>query len=259
VFFIGTVYFYKEKPVIRLIFIALPLLCGFGPFDSPSRLVEEGNRRFEEGRYDEAMGPYERAAEIAKDKAPIDYNRGNLLLKKGDLEGALKSYRESAAHGSDPVKAGSFYNYGNAMFEAQRFEDALNAYREALKYDPADADAKANLELALKKVEEQKKQEKQEKGEESKDGSGDEKDQQDSKDGGDREDTSQGDKPKDSDDPEDEKKEDKGRDNEKQADKKMSREEAERLLDNMGDRNMDLQNRGDMVQGSDLGKVERDW
>jgi hypothetical protein len=39
----------------------------------------------------------------------------------------------------------------------------------------------------------------------------------------------------------------------------MTREEAERLLDNMGDRNMDLQNRGDMVKESKAGMVERDW
>ncbi len=39
----------------------------------------------------------------------------------------------------------------------------------------------------------------------------------------------------------------------------MTKEEAERLLENLGDRNMDLQNLTDMVQKANPVRVEKDW
>lgn len=245
---------------MRIIFLFIPFLLAFSPFESPKGTVEEGNRFFSEQKYDEALNKYDRAAEQMEDKSPIKYNRANTLLKKGDGEAALKEFRESAAFGDDDLKAKSFYNMGNVLYEGKNFGEAASAYKEALKHDPSDSDAKINLEMALKKIEEEKQKKEQEDQNKKEDDKEDQnkKDQQEEKDQ---------DKEQESDDKSDKEGEKSGKDekekshkNESSDEKKdMTREEAERLLEHLGDQNMDLQNMTDMVKSSNPSKVEKDW
>ncbi len=253
---------------MRFIWIFLPLLMGFGPLESPKGFVEEGNALFIEGKYDEAKEKYEAAAEIAKDDAPIKYNRANTLFKQGDLEGALKDYREGAAFGDEALKAKSFYNMGNALFAGQKFNEAAAAFKEALKHDPSDNDAKINLEMALKKMEEQKEQQKQKNKDENKE-DGEKQDQEQQQDQEQKQE-GQDNKEERADNGEDEKSDDRKEEGEKPKDdsapqmkegekKEMSKEEAERVLENLGDQNMDLQNMADMLKSSKPTQVEKDW
>ncbi|MBE9503125.1 MAG: tetratricopeptide repeat protein [Proteobacteria bacterium] len=253
---------------MSFIWIFLPLLMGFGPLESPKGFVEEGNALFIEGKYDEAKEKYEAAAKIAKDDAPIKYNRANTLFKQGDLEGALKDYREGAAFGDEALKAKSFYNMGNALFAGQKFNEAAAAFKEALKHDPSDNDAKINLEMALKKMEEQKEQQKQKNKDENKE-DGEKQDQEQQQDQEQKQE-GQDNKEDRADNGEDEKTDDRKEEGEKPKDdsapqmkegekKEMSKEEAERVLENLGDQNMDLQNMADMLKSSKPTQVEKDW
>lgn len=244
---------------MKLAWLFIPMILGFAPFDSPEGLVEEGNALFSQERYDEAKEKYDRALELAEEGAPVKYNRANTLFKKGDLEGALKDYREGAAFGDDALKAKSFYNMGNALYAGQKFNEAASSFKEALKYDPEDLDAKMNLELALKKMEEQK--QKQENGGGNKEDGEDQKPQQDGHDK--KEDEKKaggGDEMSSGEEDGDIKSEDERGPQMKNGEKKkMSREEAERLLENLDDRNIDLQNMADMLKGSGPATVEKDW
>ena len=257
---------------MRLVWIFLPILMGFGPLESPKGLVEEGNALFIEEKYDEAKEKYEAAEDIAKDDTPIKYNRANTLLKQGDLDGALKDYRESAAFGDKALKAKSFFNMGNALYAGQKFNEAAAAFKEALKHDPSDNDAKINLEMALKKMEEQKQQQKQKNNDENKE-DGENKDQeqpqdqeQDQEQKKEGQDKQEADKDKSEDEKSDDIKEqgekpddDRGPQMKEGEKKEMSKEEAERVLENLGDQNMDLQNLSDMLKSSKPTQVEKDW
>ena len=253
---------------MKTLLLFIPLLLAFGPFDSPKGIVEEGNTLFEEGRYDEALQSYDRALPLARGKGAVEYNRANTLLKKGDIDGALKGYEESIADGGRDLRGMSLYNMGNALYAAEKFGQAAEAYKEALKNDPADEDAKVNLELALRKLEE--KQNEQQDGGDKKDGEKGESEEEKPEDGDSRPDKN--DKDKDDHDKDKQKEKEAGRqdagDDErkdqsgKEAEKKeseMSKTDAERLLDSLGDRNIDLQTMKDMLKGGRPAKTEKDW
>ncbi|MCI0597411.1 MAG: tetratricopeptide repeat protein, partial [candidate division Zixibacteria bacterium] len=55
------------------------------------------------------------------------------------------------------------YNIGNGLFGAGKFAEAAGAFKKALEINPNDRDAKYNLELALKMLEEEKKNQKNQK------------------------------------------------------------------------------------------------
>ena len=126
--------------------------------------VQEGNRLYHEGRYDEAHRKYLEALRAAPDSPVIRFNDANALYQTDEFARAADAYR-GAIEAADPaleddsaMDARAWYNLGNAFFRQQQVEDALEAYKEALRRDPADTDAKHNLEVALQQLQQQRQQ-----------------------------------------------------------------------------------------------------
>jgi Ca-activated chloride channel family protein len=146
-------------------------LGGWEPFRAADPDVEAGNRAYAEGRFDDALAAYDRAARRGGvDPDGLAFDRGTAELKKSEAiadpaekrrlaERALEDLKQ-AARGKDPhVRGAANYNRGNAMMGQDRLEDAIEAYKQALREDPDLDDARLNLELALRRR--QKQQQKQ--------------------------------------------------------------------------------------------------
>lgn len=120
--------------------------------------VQEGNRLYREGRYDEAHRKYLEALRAAPDSPVIRFNDANALYQTEEFARAVDAYR-GALEAADPVlEARAWYNLGNALYRRRQVEDALEAYKEALRRNPADTDAKHNLEVALERLRQQERQ-----------------------------------------------------------------------------------------------------
>ena len=116
-----------------------------------------GQQLYESGKYLEAYEAYQRV--LRQEGGPeVRYNTGNTLYRLRQYTEAAKTWRESL-NGPAALKQEVFYNMGNAYVRAaedanalSRYLDrAIEAYEEALRIDPADQDAKWNLELALRR------------------------------------------------------------------------------------------------------------
>jgi Ca-activated chloride channel family protein len=91
--------------------------------------------------------------------AAISYNSGNALYRLTRYDKAIERYRASLV-GAPDVRARGFFNIGDAYMKIAdgaadkrpALQGAINAYEEALMLAPADADAKWNLELALRRM-----------------------------------------------------------------------------------------------------------
>lgn len=115
---------------------------------STRKTVEEGNRAYRAGHYDQALAKYKAALSAGGDPAVVSYNLGNAHYEMGESEAAQKAYTESLRPHRPHDLEESVYNLGNAYFQGQKFPEAISAYIEALKLNPDDEDAKYNLELA---------------------------------------------------------------------------------------------------------------
>jgi Ca-activated chloride channel family protein len=145
--------------------IALPVLLtgtalsGVGLYaQSVAGLNREGNRLFAEGKYADAEKAYLDAQAKTPGKPELLYNHGNTLIKEKKYEPAVQQLRQAVSKGDRGIQASAWYNSGNALFEMAKYQDAAQAYIQALRINPADPDTKHNLELALKKTQEQEKQ-----------------------------------------------------------------------------------------------------
>jgi Ca-activated chloride channel homolog len=91
----------------------------------------------------------------AHGRPELQYNLGNSLIKQNKYDAALKSLRQAVGKGEKDLQESSWYNTGNALFHMDNFKDSVQAYIQALRINPADRDAKNNLEIALQKLKQQ--------------------------------------------------------------------------------------------------------
>lgn len=137
--------------------------------------IEEGNRLFEEQRYQEARARYLEALRKAPELALAHFNEGAALYREGDFESSAEAYMDALGRSDPEWRSQAWYNLGNAMLEQQQAEGAIDAYKEALRLNPADQDAKHNLEYALRLLQQQQQQEQDQQDQDG--GEGDEEEQ----------------------------------------------------------------------------------
>ncbi len=105
-------------------------------------LVYEG-----QGRNEDALSHYLRAAAILPRHPVMRLNLGNILVKLGRREEAAASYREAIR--LDPGDPRSHSNLGRVSGEMNRWADAVAAYRRTAELAPADPVIFNNLGIAL--------------------------------------------------------------------------------------------------------------
>ncbi len=136
--------------------LTLVLACSCAFADSVASKNRNGNRLFREGKFQEAEKAYVDAQLEAPGKPELLYNLGNALIKQKKYEPAVQSLRQAVGKAGRGLQANGWYNIGNANFEAGNLRDAAQAYIEALRINPSDREAKHNLELTLRRIQEQK-------------------------------------------------------------------------------------------------------
>ena len=119
-----------------------------------------GIRAFEQGDAENAREALDTALRLHPVDPLARYNAGTGRLATGDPSAG--PLLDLAAREAPPELAPSaWYNLGDARLGAQDWQGAASAFVETLKRDPDHADAKHNLELALREIEKQRQQQQQ--------------------------------------------------------------------------------------------------
>ena len=141
--------------LIPLLLLVALALSGCG--SSAERLNNDGNEAFAEQDYEGAMTAYHQAGEESPDLAEPHYNAANTHYRQEAYDQAQQEIEQTLV--SDKAQEGldqhTYYNLGNTLFQAQQYQAAIEAYKEALRLNPSDLEAKQNLELALRQLQQQ--------------------------------------------------------------------------------------------------------
>lgn len=139
------------------------ILLSVAAFAQPDRkYVRKGNNDYKDGNYQQAEVEYRKALEGNPASYKADFNLGNALYKQKQYDAAAAKYAGLAEKESDRQKLGRYYyNLGNALFEKKSYQESIEAYKNALRNMPGDLDAKHNLQLALRMLNEQQQQQQQ--------------------------------------------------------------------------------------------------
>ena len=119
--------------------------------------ASRGERLYHQGKYGDAYGVFH-AAQTGDTSARLAFDAGSALYRLERYEEAAEQFR--AAAGDPGLRQRSLFNLGNAMVRAAEEKPgtpdplyrAAEAFEGALRLDPRDQDAKWNLEIALRRL-----------------------------------------------------------------------------------------------------------
>ena len=147
------------RRVVILTMILLLAEAGISSADKAAAFNKKGIDAYRNKRYDESLKQFTEAL-IERPKTPeLRFNRGTALSALGKKDDAVNEL-DSAARSfkTKDLSAAARFNAGNALFAAGDYKGALDQYKTAVKLDPQSRDIRYNLELAVRKMNEQKKE-----------------------------------------------------------------------------------------------------
>lgn len=146
----------KVSRVTVLVVIA-PLLMGMDLLRRRNQAVEQGNASLQAGKAEEALERYEEAARALPGEPSVHFNRGSALFSLKRFDDAAEAYLRATEAPTASLKSSAFYNLGLSFSQGNKWGEAVEAFKKALRYNPGDLKAKWNLELALRKKQEEEK------------------------------------------------------------------------------------------------------
>jgi tetratricopeptide (TPR) repeat protein len=135
---------------MRLPLMILLLLFELAAFsqhiDAPLR---QGNKLYKQGKFDLATAEYQQS--LRSTNAPsTGYNLGNALFRSKNYDEAVKTYdRILSVNRDKQLRQKLFYNKGVSLSKQNKLEESIEAYKSAVLLNPADQDARVNLQKAL--------------------------------------------------------------------------------------------------------------
>ena len=125
-------------------------------------LIRQGNRAYRSGSYADAETAYRKAVDKNPNNPQAHYDLGCSLLKQNNDKAADAEFQKAAKLSKDPLRGSqAHYNMGIIDQKNQDYKEAIKHYEDALKLNPKDEDARYNLELCKKLLKQQQQQQKQ--------------------------------------------------------------------------------------------------
>lgn len=121
-------------------------ILGYEP-DNAIALQILGMSQAQTGDLRQAEANLRRSTELAPQAAAVHVNLGNLLLLKGDPDGAVQSYRSALAR--NPQHPDVAFNLGIALKKLRRLDEAITTLKAAEALRPLHADTVAQLGITL--------------------------------------------------------------------------------------------------------------
>ena len=130
-----------------------------------------GMSSFEENMNEDAASSFSNGSTLENYEDIAAYNLGRSLMETEDLEGAASAFKQAIASSeNNDIISNAWYNSGNIALNSDDPSTAVEAYKSALRVNPDFTQARHNLAIANKMLQQQEEQK-----DEEQDGDEDEK------------------------------------------------------------------------------------
>jgi len=206
--------------------------------------INKGNKLYEQQKYKEAEEAYRKSVAKKTETVEGNFNLGDALYKQKQYDKAQEQFNKLGASSNKAVASQAYHNLGNSMLESKKLEESIEAYKKALINNPADDQTRYNLAYAQEKLKKQNQDKKNNKDNKNNKDDKNKKDQ--NKQNQDKKDQDKKDQDKKN---QDQNKNDQNKDQDKkdqqngQQPNKISKEDAQRMLDALNNQEKDTQDK----------------
>jgi tetratricopeptide (TPR) repeat protein len=127
-------------------------------FEPAARRNQKGIESYRQGKYAAALEQFLSAKGLKPAAQPLKFNTAAALYQLKKFKEALDEFGSIDESKLGAGGAGLHYDLGNAHYRLGDYAKALESYKRSLRLDPDDVACKKNLELTLKKLQEQRQQ-----------------------------------------------------------------------------------------------------
>ena len=143
---------------LLILFASLNLWAG-GVLDRQLPLENNrANQLFEEKNYEEALKAYLDLYGQDTENGALAYNIANTYAAMAEPEKAREFYQKALKSKHPEARDRAKFNMGNLEMASNQLQQAVRQYIDYLQAHPEDVDAKRNLEIALRQMEQQQQQ-----------------------------------------------------------------------------------------------------
>ncbi|MFN7965851.1 MAG: tetratricopeptide repeat protein [Acidobacteriota bacterium] len=148
-----------------LLVLLVSIAAGWGYAADPTqklyRTNRQGNEAYRQKDFEKAQEKYDQAQQLAPRDPRIAYNQGTVATARGNAEDAKAAYDRALQSAEGSLRRDTWYNRGVTALQQKEWPQAVKSFGEALKLDASDADARRNLELAVRQLQRQQQQQQQ--------------------------------------------------------------------------------------------------
>jgi tetratricopeptide (TPR) repeat protein len=143
------------KLISIVLLVTIPFVDRFTRETNSHAATARGVKQFEQKKYAGAQKSFSTALSIAPTPTRA-FNLGTSQIAAGNREAGSSTIAKAL---NDPsLRADALFNRGNSALTANAFDYAIRDFTDALRVRPTDADAKRNLEIALRRKQAMQKQ-----------------------------------------------------------------------------------------------------
>ena len=118
--------------------------------------IVKGNEYFQQQQYAEAENEYRKALAVDGNHAKAQYNLAAALVQQDKLTDAQNIYSRLVELEDGAIRSSAFYNQGVINTRQKKLQESIDSYKNALRINPADQEARDNLQKALQELKKQK-------------------------------------------------------------------------------------------------------
>lgn len=151
----------KRLSAIIVLLSAAAAALAADPTQKLYRTNRDGNLAFQRKEYEVAQQKYDEAQKLAPGDPRIAYNQGTVATARGNAQDANAAYDRALQAADGTLRRDTWYNRGMTAMQQREWPQAVRGFGEALKLDASDAEARRNLELAVRQLQRQQQQQQQ--------------------------------------------------------------------------------------------------